>query len=299
MTDYKGETDGHLTGLGLNVRQLYEKEETCPTERRKQKGAFQEKGLLMGNKLDLVINENYSKLNSIDLHILSFIQNNLQLSTTLSIAKLAESCNVSTATVLRMTQKLNFSGYSEFKYFLKNDAVRKKEENVDIIEVLNQDISQTIKVFKQNRQIEEIYRMIDEAENIYAYGTGQGQRLMLQEVARCFLNVNKKIIMVPTSTELKIIKQYMSKKDLLFIASWSGRIEKYKETLLNLEVLGIPLVSITNLNNNELSSISKYNLYFQSTSVDKVMNINRSSYLTLHLVLHLLYDGYINYLNSI
>ena len=102
--------------------------------------------------------------------------------------------------------------------------------------------------------------------------------------------------MVPTSTELKIIKQYMSKKDLLFIASWSGRIEKYKETLLNLEVLGIPLVSITNLNNNELSSISKYNLYFQSTSVDKVMNINRSSYLTLHLVLHLLYDGYINHL---
>ena len=88
----------------------------------------------------------------------------------------------------------------------------------------------------------------------------------------------------------------MSKKDLLFIASWSGRIEKYKETLLNLEVLGIPLVSITNLNNNELSSISKYNLYFQSTSVDKVMNINRSSYLTLHLVLHLLYDGYINHL---
>ncbi len=253
----------------------------------------------MGNKLDLVINENYSKLNSIDLHILSFIQNNLQLSITLSIAKLAESCNVSTATVLRMAQKLNFSGYSEFKYFLKNDALKKDEESVSLIEVLNQDISQTIKVFKQNRQIEEIYRMIDEAENIYAYGTGQGQRLMLQELARCFLNVNKKIIMIPTSTELKIIKQYMSKKDLLFIASWSGRIEKYKETLLNLEVLGIPLVSITNLNNNELSSISKYNLYFQSTSVDKVMNINRSSYLTLHLVLHLLYDGYINYLNSI
>lgn len=271
----------------------------CPAEHRKQKRIFREKGLVMGNKLDLVINENYSKLNSIDLHILSFIQNNLQLSITLSIAKLAESCNVSTATVLRMTQKLNFSGYSEFKYFLKNDALKKDEESVSLIEVLNQDISQTIKVFKQNRQIEEIYRMIDEAENIYAYGTGQGQRLMLQELARCFLNVNKKIIMIPTSTELKIIKQYMSKKDLLFIASWSGRIEKYKETLLNLEVLGIPLVSITNLNNNELSSISKYNLYFQSTSVDKVMNINRSSYLTLHLVLHLLYDGYINYLNSI
>ena len=251
----------------------------------------------MGNKLDLVINENYSKLNSIDLHILSFIQNNLQLSTTLSIARLAESCNVSTATILRMTQKLNFSGYSEFKYFLKNDAVKKEEESVDIIEVLNQDISQTIKVFKQNRQIEEIYRMIDEAENIYAYGTGQGQRLMLQEVARCFFNVNRKFIIIPSSTELKILKKYMSGQDLLFIASWSGNIDKYRDTLLNLSVLGIPIISITSFNNNELSALSKYNLYFQSTHVDLDMNINRSSYLTLHLVLHLLYDAYIDYSN--
>lgn len=120
---------------------------------------------------------------------------------------------------------------------------------------------------------------------------------MLQELARCFLNVNKNIILIPTSTELKIVKKFMSKQDLLFIASWSGKIEKYKETMINLGVLGIPMVSITNLNNNELSSLSKYNLYFQSTSIDKDMNINRSSYLTLHLVLHLLYDGYIDFLN--
>ncbi|MFV0550864.1 MAG: SIS domain-containing protein [Anaerorhabdus sp.] len=137
--------------------------------------------------------------------------------------------------------------------------------------------------------------MIHNAKNIYAYGTGQGQRLMLQEFARCFLNVNKNIIMVPTSTELKITKKYMSDKDLLFIASWSGKIEKYQETLVNLDVLGIPMISITNLNNNELSRITKYNLYFQSTSIDKDMNINDSSYLTLHLILHLLYDGYTNY----
>lgn len=41
--------------------------------------------------------------------------------------------------------------------------------------------------------------------------------------------------------------------------------------------------------------MSKYNLYFQSSTMDKDMNINRSSYLTLHLILHLLYDGYIDY----
>lgn len=59
--------------------------------------------------------------------------------------------------------------------------------------------------------------------------------------------------------------------------------------------LGIPMISITCLNNNDLSAMSKYNLYFQSSTMDKDMNINRSSYLTLHLILHLLYDGYIDY----
>ena len=83
--------------------------------------------------------------------------------------------------------------------------------------------------------------------------------------------------------------------DLLFIASWSGNIDKYRDTLINLEELGIPMISITCLNNNDLSAMSKYNLYFQSSTMDKNMNINRSSYLTLHLILHLLYDGYIDY----
>lgn len=249
----------------------------------------------MGTQLDGIINKNYSKLNYLDFHILNFVQNNIHMSTTLSIAKLAERCNVSTATVLRMTQKLNFSGYSEFKYFLKNDDIQIERQDINSVEVLNQDIAQTIKLFRQNGQIEEIYKKIDEAENIYAYGTGQGQRLMLQEMARCFLNVNKKIIMISASTELKIVKKYMSQNDLLFIASWSGNIEKYRETLVNLDVSGITMVSITNFHKNELSSISRYNLYFQSTSIDEVMNINRSSYLTLHLVIHLLYDGYINH----
>lgn len=251
----------------------------------------------MGAKLDQVINENYTKLNTIDLHILHYVENNVQICTTLSIAELAKRCSVSTSTVLRTTHKLKFSGYSEFKYFLKHDRTNQEEEAIDMIDIINQDISQTIKVFQQNKQMLELYHRMKEAENIYAYGTGHGQRLMLQELARCFLNVNRNIILIPTSTELKIVKKFMTKKDLLFIASWSGKIEKYKETLINLDVLGIPLISITNLNNNELSSISKYNLYFQSTSIDKDMNINRSSYLTLHLVLHLLYDGYIEYLH--
>lgn len=251
----------------------------------------------MGFKLDLIINENFSKLNSVDMHILTYIQQNPHACTSLSIAELAKRCSVSTATILRTAQKLNFSGYSEFKYFLKDDEKENSPESINMLEMLNQDISQTIKFFQQNKHITEICRIIDTAETIYAFGTGQGQRLMLQEAARCFFNVNKKFIIIPSVTELKILKKFMSINDLLFIASWSGNLDKYRDTLVSLSVLGIPIVSITSFNNNELSSLSRYNLYFQSTHVDLDMNVNRSSYLTLHLVLHLLYDAYIDYMD--
>ena len=122
----------------------------------------------MGFKLDLIINENYSKLNDIDLHILHFVQTNLKLCTTISIADLARKCNVSTATVLRTTQKLDFSGYSEFKFFLKNDTEKVNVSTLDMIEIISQDISQTIKLFKQTKEINEICRIIDKSDNIYA-----------------------------------------------------------------------------------------------------------------------------------
>ncbi len=251
----------------------------------------------MGFRLDLAINENYSKLSPVDLHILTYIQQDPHACTSLSVAELAKRCNVSTASILRTAQKLDFSGYSEFKYFLKEDEKKDSPKGIDMLAILDQDISQTIKFFRQNKHIHELCHLIDTADTIYAYGTGQGQCLMLQEAARCFFNVDRKFIIIPSSTELKILKKFMTTRDLLFIASWSGNIDKYRDTLTALSVLDLPIVSITSFNNNELSSLSKYNLYFQSTHVDLDMNVNRSSYLTLHLVLHLLYDAYIDYMD--
>lgn len=251
----------------------------------------------MGFKLDMIITDNYAKLNSVDLHILTFIQNHMDLCVKLSIADLAKKCNVSTATILRTTQKLNFSGYSEFKYFLKNDEKKHMPLSSESrIAIMNEDIAQTIKFFEQNKHIHDICQLIEQSDNIYVYGTGQGQRLMLQEAARCFFNVNKKFILVPSSTELKILKKFMTPNDLLIIASWSGNIDKYRDILIGLKVLGPPIVSITSFNKNELASLSKYNLYFQNTNVYEEMNLNRSTYLTLHLVLHLLYDAYLDYI---
>lgn len=253
----------------------------------------------MGIKLDSIINENYNNLNQIDIHILSYVKTNISECVNLSISDLAKKCNVSSSTILRMTQKLGFSGYSEFKYFLKNDSKKEKDACIDTVELINQDIAQTNRVFLRNKQINDIYELFYNADHIYAYGTGLGQRLMLEEFARCFMNVNRHVVLIQGTGELKIVSNNISKKDIILIASYSGNVDKYRDSLMNLEITGVPIISITNLENNELSSVANYNLYFQNSFKNKDLNISRSSYLTLHLVLHLLYDGYVKYLNEI
>lgn len=252
----------------------------------------------MGNKLDLIINENHDKLNKIDLHVLGYIKNNLELCKNLNLSQLAKKCDSSSATVLRTAQKLNFSGFSEFKYFLKNELNDNVQEDVDTIELLNKDIAQTTKLFMQNNTIDDIYEALYNADHIYAFGTGLGQRLMLQEFSRCMLNLNKHIIMIPASGEMRIVSNNIKPNDLVIIASWSGAVDRYKDSIVNLELTGVPIISITNMSNNELSSIARYNLYFQNSFKNTDLNITRSSYLTLHLVLHLLYDGFVKFNNQ-
>ena len=36
---------------------------------------------------------------------------------------------------MRTARKLNLSGYSELKYFLKNDTTKKEEETIDVVEI--------------------------------------------------------------------------------------------------------------------------------------------------------------------
>ena len=116
----------------------------------------------MGIQLDRVINENYEKLNTVDQHILQFVQANLESCKKMNIADLARHCSVSTATILRTAQKLNFSGYSEFKYFLRSDSAENAEV-LNLIEILNQDIAQTTKLFLQNSQVLDICRLTAKA----------------------------------------------------------------------------------------------------------------------------------------
>lgn len=252
----------------------------------------------MGSSFDRVVNRNYRNLSDIDVQILQTVADDLSAVQELSISALAEQCNVSPSTILRMTRHLGFSGYSDFKYFLRHETGRRTGlpgQSFDAgapVRVALEDIAQTARHFQKSAQLNEIYARIRDARKIYAFGTGYGQRLMLEDFSRCMQLIGIDVIQIPAVGELRLIKQHMRKDDLLIIASLSGCIDRFRDVFQAINIIGTTVVSITNLDNNELASFTDYSLYFQNSIMLDDLNVSSSTFVTLHLVLHLLIEGY-------
>lgn len=252
----------------------------------------------MGSSFDRIVNQSYRNLTDIDIQVLQKISDEMELVPQMSIGELAERCNVSTATIVRMTRHLGFEGYSDFKYYLRHESKlgrgkrRAASSATAASATVAEDITQTIRLFDRTNQLDELYARMAGARKVYAFGTGYGQRLMLEDFCRCMQMIGRDVVMIPATGELRLVKQYLGKDDLLIIASLSGCVDRYRDVFQTISVCGTPIVSITNLGNNELASYTAYNLYFQNGNIFDDINMSSSSFVTMHLVLHLLFEGF-------
>jgi len=60
-----------------------------------------------------------NKLNELELSVYQYVVSNLEEVSEMTVRELSNSCHVSTASILRFCNKLGYSGYSEFRYVIK------------------------------------------------------------------------------------------------------------------------------------------------------------------------------------
>lgn len=91
--------------------------------------------------IDYKIIENSEELTKNDLEILEEIRKIAEKIPTLTIADLSNILHVSQSTIVRLSQRLGFKGYSEFKYhFSLNQDEIIKHSSEDLRELLKQEL---------------------------------------------------------------------------------------------------------------------------------------------------------------
>ncbi|MED1740250.1 MurR/RpiR family transcriptional regulator [Bacillus swezeyi] len=247
-------------------------------------------------QLEELMNKHYKKLNENDFHILKYILNHQGTCYKLGINELAKKCNVSRTSILRLSQKLDFSGYSEFRVFLKWEAEKQEEEREDCrsFESLMRDMESSIKYLK-NTDMRNICKLIDEADRIFVYGSGTAQTSCALELQRMFISQHRYLTVIRDQIEFELMLPDLSTDDLIIIISLSGETPSLIPQAQTLSARGIPFISLTNLKNNLLAQLTPYNLYATSQAVTVYPKTELIAFAPFFLVGEALFRSYVDY----
>lgn len=248
-------------------------------------------------QLEALINKHYEELNENERAILSFVLKNRTTAQTLSIVKMAEACHTSKSSILRLTQKLGFSGFSEFKYFLKKEAIVHRPAE-DVFALQKKDIEMTQKLLNQV-DLRTIVQKIYKAKRVFGFGTGWGQQNAVKELRRNLMGCGKHMLTIPAKTELELNMPLMTPEDLLIFISLSGDVTELRSHLQTLNMRGIPILSITSFCNNHLATKADYNLYYHATPLKQTEGSEILSFITLNIVGDALFREYVSYLDEV
>ncbi|MGG3571487.1 MurR/RpiR family transcriptional regulator [Bacillus gobiensis] len=247
-------------------------------------------------QLEQLINKHYNKLNENDFYVLKYILNHKKECYHDSITELAKKCNVSRSSILRLAQKLDFSGYSEFRIFLKWED-KPVEVHNHYFESLMSDIESNIKALR-NTDMEGICRLIKDADRIFVYGSGTAQTNCAKELQRSFVSERKYLSIIQDKIEFDTMFPDFKPEDLLIIISLSGETPELIPQAKLLSIRGIPFVSITNLKNNLLAQLTPYNLYATSKTVKVENDRELTAFVPFFLVGEALFRNYVDYVHG-
>lgn len=214
--------------------------------------------------LEELINKYFINLNENDLYILRNISENLSILGEINIKKISKLCNTSTASMNRLAKKLGFSGFIEFKFFLKQQQYKSNIETIELNynDILLNDLKSTLSSINKET-INEICTTIYNARNLYGYGTGWKQSIALQTLSNDLSYYNKHIVLLRTLADKDHVLSSIKSNDVFFIISLSGNTKDVEPLINILKVKGVKIISITSLDTNFIASRADYNLYFK------------------------------------
>jgi DNA-binding MurR/RpiR family transcriptional regulator len=204
------------------------------------------------NFIDRVKKYEY-KLNDTDDLIIEFLTEHQSEINSISIKDIASKLYVAPNTIMRLAKKLEYSGFSELK------ALLNVEDN-NHTEVIPFNISKTLDLMDQD-MLYTIANKIKNCKRVYFFGVGDSTYYADMMCA------NLKVLEKPAESfhfynDIEYRVNNCSEDDLVVFISAKGNNLKLIEYAKQLKEKAITMVLVTHFDNNELSKISDYNLYF-------------------------------------
>ena len=191
----------------------------------------------------------YSTLSDNEKDMIQYIRNHKADVVDMPINELAKVLLSSKSSVLRLAQKLGYTGYSELKYSLKKDIVKKAVVPTDLVEKFRKEIDKTFEYASQVN-FAPLISEIHKARQVILYA---------------LFMAGRSNYIVSGETNFEIISHSLTSDDFVIIISLSGNTPGIRTVVNELNMKDIPILSITELGKNFLVENSDYQLYYNTT----------------------------------
>lgn len=209
--------------------------------------------------LEYRMNENYDSLTANDREVLNLILRDKGRAVQMNSTELSAYCHVSRTTLVRLFKKLGIATFAEFKLLLEEQTGRQKPVRLDMKEIISNyhRMVDDLKAYDYG----EVCSVIEEADTVYLYGTGNEQKAIGEEFKRIFLMFGKCCIDLFDYGEVEYASGNFRENDLFVAISLSGESKNGIDVLRFVQCRNIRTLSITRWNNNTMARMCRYNLY--------------------------------------
>ncbi|MBM7051165.1 MurR/RpiR family transcriptional regulator [Rothia sp. ZJ932] len=211
-----------------------------------------------------IVNAHQHRFSETERDILAFMLENEEFVSEATISSLAHRTFTSTSSIIRLTKKLDFTGFAELKYFIKSSLNKPVGSPENFVESAKDDIAKTFE-FLEGYDLAPALEKIRQARSLYCYGTGYAQRNAVQEFAKSMLSCGRFTHVIPAHNEFAGSAHVMTAEDLVIIVSLSGNTEQIRETVNLLSLRKIPMIVVTAFGMNYMSSVANFSLRYAAT----------------------------------
>ncbi|MCL1631472.1 MurR/RpiR family transcriptional regulator [Sporolactobacillus sp. CPB3-1] len=245
------------------------------------------------------VNKYFDLLSDSEKFLLRYIQEHINEMPQISIVRLSEKANVSTATIVRTMKKLGYDGFTSFKIRLKDEHRRTPEfsvvEKVDnkIKEAIlknEREVTKTIQMLDRGT-IEDVLQKIIYARKIFLFARGFSE-LIAKEMCIKFQLVNKYCEMHDDPNIIRTISSRIEKQDLVIFISLNGSTAELVEAAKNCKANGISTVTLTANRDSPLYALSELALVGYKSKESYFPDYEVRSRLPLQIMGRIILDAY-------
>lgn len=209
---------------------------------------------------------NKFNLNETEKNILLFIEHHAKDIKELGIRGVAKQCYTSPATIVNLAKKMNFSGYSELVFKMKENKLIENDAN--LAEVTDLPFYQTLsdRYFSEFEQILNDYK----DKTIMILGSGFSQIIANYINESLILNGFRSI----TNSHLELIRKEYAGETLIIVVTESGETSRLKELVKQSYENGVEVLSFVGNPNSGIANYSRLtvathdDIQFSSTPYD-------------------------------